>query len=214
MAARRAAHFMDDGPDKPFLTMAVFSPQKMLAFGAYRLAMMTEDGGKIWADWSLHVYDSLSHNIYGAAAVGNSLYLVGEEGLVFCSADGGNSFLPVTATQNVTLFGILAAQNGSLITYGVAGAAFISTDGAKSWNTITLASQDDITSGRVLKSGVILLASEGGAVFKSTDNGATFNALPGITPEPFFDLEQAPDGDLIIVGAGGVTVIPKTILNA
>lgn len=214
MAVRRAAHFLGDGPDKPFLTMLVFSPQKMIAFGAYRLAMITEDAGKTWADWSLHIYDQYSHNIYDSAAVGNDLYLVGEDGLVFCSTDSGATFQPVTATQDVTLFGILAAHNGSLITYGVAGAAFLSTDGAKTWNPITLASQDDITAGRVLKSGMILLASEGGAVFKSTDNGATFSAIGGITPEPFFDLEQAPGGDLIIVGAGGVTVIPKTILNS
>ena len=214
MAAHRAAHFLNDGPDKPFLTMLVFSAEKMIAFGAYRLAMITVDGGKSWADWSLHIYDQYSHNIYDSLAVGNSLYLVGEEGLVFCSADGGNTFQPSTPTQDVTLFGILAARSGALITFGVAGAAFISTDQAKTWNPITLASQDDITAGRVLKSGMILLASEAGAVFRSTDNGATFNAVPGITPMPIFDIQESPDGDLIIAGAGGVTVLPQAIVNA
>jgi len=212
-AMNRAAHFMDEGPDKPFFCLLTFSPQEIMAFGAYRMTMITNDAGKTWADWSLHVYDPYSHNIYDAAVIGGAIYLVGEEGLVFRSGDSGQTFLPVTSPADITLFGVLGPADGSVLTFGVAGSAFRSTDGAKTWVPVTLASQDDITGGSVLASGEILLVSGGGGLFISRDHGATFQTVAGIQPMPFFDLEEAPDGDLITVGAVGVTVLPRHILN-
>ncbi|GLR65457.1 hypothetical protein GCM10010909_01350 [Acidocella aquatica] len=214
LAVARAAHFMDEGPDKPFLSMLVLSPQHVMVFGAYRMTMVTTDGGKTWADWSLHIYDKYSHNIYGAAVIGADYYLCGEQGLVFCSTDAGNTFLPLAPTTSVTLFGILGARDGSLVVFGVAGACLRSTDGGKSWTTIALASQDDITSGRVLRSGTVVLITEAGALFKSTDNGATFTAVPGVTTLPFFDIEEAAGDELIIVGGAGVTRLSEKILNS
>jgi photosystem II stability/assembly factor-like uncharacterized protein len=214
LALRRATHFMEEGPDKPFLCLLVLSPQKILAFGAYRMAMLSNDGGASWTDWSLHIYDKYSHNIYDAVTIGDVSYLVAEEGLVFASSDGSNSYLPLAPTSSITLFGVLGAGDGSLIVYGVAGTVFRSTDSGKSWTAITIASQDDITGGRVLESGVIILASEAGSVFKSADNGATFNAIAGITPVPIFDIQEAADGAMIAVGAAGVSAISKDILTA
>ncbi len=214
LALVRAAHFMDEGPDKPFLSMLVLGPQHVMVFGAYRMTMVTTDGGKSWVDWSLHIYDKFSHNLYGAAVIGADYYLCAEEGLVFCSTDGGNTFLPLAPTSPVTLFGIMGAGDGSLIVYGVAGTCLRSTDGGQSWTTIALASQDDVTSGRVLRSGTVLLITEAGALFKSVDNGATFTLVPGVTPLPFFDLEEAADNALILVGGAGVTRLSETILNS
>jgi photosystem II stability/assembly factor-like uncharacterized protein len=214
LAERRAAHFVDEGPDKPFLSLLVLSPQHVMVFGAYRMAMVTTDGGKTWADWSLHIYDKYSHNLYGAAIAGSDYYLVGEEGLVFRSTDAGNTFLPVTPTSSVTMFGILGAKDGSLIAFGVAGTCFRSTDGGMTWTAVALTSQGDVTSGRVLVSGTIVLITEGGALFKSTDDGATFIAVPGVASLPFFDLEEADAGSLIVVGGAGVTRLSENILNS
>ncbi len=212
MALKRAAHFIDEGPDKPFFCLLT-SPRQVLGLGAYRMAMLSNDAGKDWADWSLHVYDAYSHNIYDAAAIGGDIYLVGEEGLVFCSSDSGQTFLPAASPADITLFGVLGAANGAVLTFGVAGSVFRSTDGAKTWVPVTLASQDDITGGRVLKSGEILLVSGGGGLFKSRDHGVTFQKIPGIQPVPFFDLEEAPNGNLILVGATGVTALSRNFLS-
>ena len=212
LAARRAQHFMDGGPDNPFLTMLVFSPQKLMVFGAYRLTMLSNDGGKTWADWSLHIYDKYSHNIYDAALIGSTIYLALEEGLMFSSTDGGNTFLPLTSPGDVTLFGILGAGDGSLIVFGVAGALYRSADGGKSWTQLAIATQDDITGGRVLASGALVLVVESGPVFVSHDNGATFTRVQNVPSEPYFDLQEAADGTVIAVGAAGVTTISKSLL--
>lgn len=213
MAMKRAAHFIDEGPDKPFFCLLPFSAQKILSLGAYRMAMLSTDAGRDWADWSLHVYDAYSHNIYDAAAIGGSLYLVGEEGLVFCSTDSGQSFLPAASPADITLFGVLGTADGAVLAFGVAGSVFRSTDGAKTWMPVTLASQDDITAGRVLASGQVLLVSGGGGLFISRDHGATFQNVVGIQPMPFFDLEEASDETLILVGAAGVTALPRGLLK-
>lgn len=214
LAAKRAQHFVAEGPDKPFLTMLAFTPQKAVVFGAYRMTMMTIDGGKSWVDWSLHIYDKLSHNIYDAAIISGNVFLVAEMGLVFCSMDDCATFLPLSSPANVTLFGILGTKDGSLVVFGVAGSAYRSTDGGKSWTALIVATQEDLTAGRVLPSGVIVLVSESGLLFESNDNGATFSAIPDIQPKPFFDIQEAPDGSLIAVGADGVTKVSKSLLDS
>ena len=213
LAVRRAAHFMDGGPDNPFLSMLVLSPQKVIIFGAYRMTMLTNDGGKSWADWSLHIYDKYSHNIYGAAKIGNAYYLAMEEGLVFVSTDGADTFQPLASPGGTTMFGVLGADDGSVIVYGVAGFAARSTDQGKSWTTITsIVSGQDLTAGRVLDNGAVILVDEAGLVFESTDNGTTFTRVQGTPPAPFFDLQEAPNGNLVAVGATGVTQIAKSLL--
>jgi photosystem II stability/assembly factor-like uncharacterized protein len=212
LAARRAQRFMEGGPDNPFLCLLTFSPQKVIVFGAYRMTMLTTDGGKTWTDWSLHIYDKYSHNIYDAAEIGGVYYLVMEEGLVFASTDGGDIFNPLTSPGDTTIFGILGANDGSIVVFGVAGFAARSTDQGKSWTTLGIASQQDLTTGCVLQNGTLILADEAGLVFQSTDSGATFTRVPGTPPVPLFDLWQAPNGNLIAVGAAGVTQIAKSLL--
>ena len=212
LALVRARHFATGGPSIPFLSMIVFSPRKMLALGAYRLAMMTTDGGKSWQDWSLNIYYHLSCNIYDAVEANGIYYLVGEMGLVFSSTDGGKIFLPLASPAQVTFLGVLAAQDGSLLAFGVAGSVYRSQDSGKSWDVVQIGTQEDLPAGRVLSSGSIVLVCESGQIFESTDNGASFTNVPNIAPQPFFDVEAAPNGSLIAVGAAGVTDISKSQL--
>jgi photosystem II stability/assembly factor-like uncharacterized protein len=213
-ALKRATFFIEAGADKPFLSLLVLSPQEVIVFGAYRLAMRTADGGKTWADWSLHIYDRFSHNIYSAAVIGSNYYIVGEQGLVFASTDHCTTFLPLAPTSSITLFGVLRARDNSLIVYGVAGTAFRSTDAGQTWSRIALNVQDNITSGYLLASGMIMLASESGALLQSMDNGTTFEAISDITPVPIFDIQEITGGSLITVGAEGVVRIPKSVLTS
>jgi photosystem II stability/assembly factor-like uncharacterized protein len=211
LAMRRAAHFVDEGPDKPFLSIAVLTPQKVIVVGAYRMTMITTDGGKTWNDDSLNVYDKFSHNLYDAAGIGPDVYLAGEGGLVFRSTDGGGSFLPLAPTSDITLFGVIGPNENAITVFGVAGSSFHSADQGKTWLQVNLATQDDLTAGRIISSGAILLVSEAGAMFISKDQGNSFSLVPGIQPMAVFDIEEAPNHDLVVVGSGGVSVIPARL---
>ncbi len=160
LAMRRADFFIAGGPDLPFFTLLVLSPRKLFVFGAYRLAMVSEDGGKSWADCSLDIYEKFSDDVFDAKIIGNTIYLVGGAGSVFSSNNGGGFFTPLATPADVTLFGILAAADGSLLVYGVAGACYHSSDGGKSWVSVNLGVDDNILSGCVLRSGTMMLASQ------------------------------------------------------
>ena len=45
-AMRRANAFVAQGPSIPFLSILLLGPNKLIVFGAYRMAMLTTDGGK------------------------------------------------------------------------------------------------------------------------------------------------------------------------
>jgi photosystem II stability/assembly factor-like uncharacterized protein len=213
LAMRRANAFIAQGPSLPFLTILILSPQKIIVFGAYRMAMLTTDGGKSWVDWSLHIYDRLSHNIYDAMWVDSNIYLAGEAGFVFCSTDGGDSFLPKTMTGDVTLFGILGESTKSITTFGVAGSCYHSIDACNSWASIALPTQDNLMAGYVLHTGAIVLFSEAGTTILSKDDGSSFQLVPNVTLLPVFDAVEGENSDLIAVGSAGVMRIPTDQLT-
>jgi photosystem II stability/assembly factor-like uncharacterized protein len=213
-ALRRAGIVAASGPYCPFLCMQIFSPLKIMVFGAYRMAVLTTDGGSTWIDRSLDIYDRLSHDLYDTAAIGPAIYIAAETGLIFRSTDGGATFPQVASPFNATAFGVVGAQDGSIITFGVAGNAARSTDGGQSWTAINLGVQDDLIAGHVLRSGAIIIARESGGVFVSRDSGVTFTLVSALPPMFVSDFVQASDTELVFAGGGGTTPVPLALLNA
>jgi photosystem II stability/assembly factor-like uncharacterized protein len=207
-AMLRANHFLAGGPENPFLAILVTDKQTALVFGAYRMAMKTADGGATWADWTLHVGDPISHNLYDVARVGADIYLAGEAGSVFRSSDGGASFAAVTVPAQSTLFDVLPTGDGGVFVCGVAGLAFRSADHGNSWQAVNLNTQSNLTAGVVLSSGALVVGDEAGTLHISHDHGKSFLAMPEVQPMEIFGLTQAADGDVIAVGNTGVIVIP------
>ncbi len=208
LALRRANFFLADGPNIPFLSVLAVDPDHAFAFGAYRMVMKTTDGGKTWQDWSLHVGDPLSHNLYDVSKLGADICLAAEAGQVFCSADGGATFPAVTAPGSATLFGILPAGAGAMLVFGVAGGCYRSVDLGRSWTSIDAGTTINLIAGAVLASGAIVLAGEDGSLYLSTDHGASFQRAPANQPMAIYDLAQANNGDVIAVGNLGVLRIP------
>lgn len=213
MAMRRANFFQADGPNIPFLSVLAIDPDHAFAFGAYRMVMKTDDGGKTWQDWSLHVGDRLSHNLYDVSRLGADICLAAEAGQVFCSTDGGTSFSSAASPGSATLFGILPAGHGAMLVFGVAGGCYRSTDAGQSWTSINVGTPINLTAGTVLASGAILVAGEDGSLYLSTDHGASFQRAPANQPMAISGLTQAKDGDLIAVGNLGILRIPISNLS-
>jgi photosystem II stability/assembly factor-like uncharacterized protein len=212
-AQRRLGHFINDGNDKPFLSILPLSPQSAIIFGSYRMTVMTTDGGKSWADWSMHIGDQYSHNMYDVAQSGNAFYLSGELGDILRSDDGGLNYAMVSPPDPSTFLGIMGTPKNAVLTYGVASEVFRSTDQGKTWVQSSISSSDDLLDGIVLNSGTIVLISENGGVFESKDDGVTFQSVSvnlGMAP---FALIQAANGDVVFVGSGGVRVEPESLFN-
>lgn len=213
LALRRANVFMESGPSKPFLSLLVLDSKRVLVVGAYRMAFLSDDGGKTWADWSLRIYDKLSHNLYAARRFGSNIFVVGESGLVFRSTDDAATFPQIASPSPVTLFGILQGDQGAIITYGVAGNCYRTIDNGQTWLPINFGTGDNLTAGIKLASGGLLIGSETGSLFISKDNGLTFAAVSGGLQTAIFDFIQFNDNELIIVGSTGPVRISTASLN-
>jgi len=207
-ALRRAKFFMAAGPDKPFLSIWVKDARNVMVFGAYRMVMKTGDGGQTWQDWSLHVSDNLSHNLYDVAPVGTDLFIAGEIGLVFRSTDGGQTFTEATPPTNATILGVVPAGPGSLVVFGIAGQAYRSDDSGQSWVTLPFNTGANLTAGHLLPNGAILITGEDGMLYFSKDHGQSFQPLPEVEPMALYDFAQAANGDVVTVGNLGVAHLP------
>ncbi len=208
LALRRASHFISGGADKPFLCIWARSPREAIMFGAYRLAMKTTDGGAHWTDWSLHVGDALSHNLYDVATVGNQVYIAAETGLIFRSSDGGQSFAALAPPGDATLFGVIGTGEHGVLIFGVAGQAFLSQDGGQSWKSIDFGTSDNLIAATKLLDGRLIVGNEDGALYGTVGAGKSFELLRYAAPMALFGLAQAPDGGLILVGNRGVMRVP------
>lgn len=211
-ALKRAAAFLEAGPDKPFLCLQVTSANDVTVFGAYRMVMHTTDGGKHWSDWSLQVADNLSHNLYAVTAPGPVSYLVGEMGLIFRSTDAGQSYQEIQPPSSATFFGVITLNDNSIFVFGVAGLAFRSNDGGKTLQPIILGTSTNLVAGLHLKSGAIVLAAQDGRLFMSEDNATTFKSLQTVIPMGVSGIAEATDGDLVVAGDHGIVRIASANL--
>ncbi len=211
-AVHRAGFFNADGPNKPFLSILLTDANDATVFGAYRMAVKTNDGGKSWQDWSLKIGDPLSHNLYDAAIAGPAIFIAGESGNDFVSTDGGDSFAEMTSPSpnGSTMFGAIATGDGGVLMFGVAGEAYSSHDEGKTWTSVTTGTGQNLTAARTLRSGAIVLASEDGNLYISRDHAKSFTRAPQPMPMALYDLEQAPDGAVIAAGSAGVMTVPAS----
>jgi photosystem II stability/assembly factor-like uncharacterized protein len=203
-ANRRQQILAGQGPDKAFLSLLPVSETEVFAFGAYRFAEYSTDGGKTWADWSMHIGDEKSQNIYGAAAIGGAFYLTSETGLIFRSTDGGQSFTQLAQPGNATFFGIMDTGAGGLLAYGVAGEMYLSTDQGKSWNQPNFTGTSNVNSVVALPdSGLLVAGDAGGGLWISKDHGNSFilaNRNPIMSINAL--LATGPTSFLILSGVG------------
>lgn len=204
---------LKDGPDKPFLDVYFSNEKNGLVVGAYGLIFATDDGGKTWHSLKQRVDNPRGRHLYGIHAIGTKVHVVGEQGALYRSVDGGGSFSEIRTPYVGTYFGALTALQGEIIVYGLRGNAFRSSDDGVSWQKVDLGLPVTLTAGVRLADGVLALADETGRVLQSRDGGQSFKVVPVPQPSPFTGIIQAADGSLVLSGARGMTrLLPATTL--
>lgn len=205
-AERAAAQLLAEGPDKPFFDVDFSDGRRGYAVGAYNLAFGTSDAGKTWEALGQRLPNPKSLHLYAVRARGDKVFIVGEQGLVLRSRDGGATFEALPSPYQGSFFGLLMTRSGALLAYGLRGSVFRSTNDGADWRAIDTGAASAIGAGIEIDDGTLMLLSQDGKLLASTDDGQTFrvSAAPASTAAPASGLAAAPDGTLALATLRGM----------
>jgi photosystem II stability/assembly factor-like uncharacterized protein len=198
---------LPDSPDQPLLDVYFADENRGLVVGAYGRMWATRDGGKTWLAWDHHLSNPTGRHLNCVRAVGSDLYVAGEQGALYRSRDGGETFVEVATPYRGTYFGVSPGAGGRVFVYGLRGNAYWSGDSGRHWRKVDTGAPVTLTAGLVLADGSFVLLSQAGEVLLTRDQGRSFRTLPVDNPSPLTGAVQAPDGRLVLSGARGIRMV-------
>lgn len=209
--------FEDLKRESPLLDVWFKDVNSGLAVGAYGALLETTDGGKNWQDVSDRLDNEDQFHLNAIAAVKDAgLFIVGESGSMFRSADWGQTWEKLEGPYEGSLFGVIGtAQPQTLLAYGLRGNLYRSTDFGSTWEQVELkaargALEFGLSGATLLEDGSIVIVGNGGSVISSSDNGETFSVFNRPDRISLSSVTAAGDGNLILTGQGGVhTTLPN-----
>jgi len=205
--------FEDLKRESPLLDVWFKDVDSGFAVGAYGSLMETTDGGKHWEDASDRLDNEDQYHLNAITAVKDAgLFIVGEQGSMFRSADWGLTWEKLEGPYEGSLFGVIGtAQPSTLLAYGLRGNLYRSTDFGSNWEQVELkAERGDLefglSGGTLLDDGSIVIVGNGGSVIRSSDNGETFKVVNRADRISVSAVTAAGNGNLVLAGQGGVRV--------
>lgn len=202
---REAQALVEDGPDKPLLSVHFADARHGWAVGAYGLALATDDGGQSWRAFMARLPNPRGKHLYQIRADGARLLIAGEQGALFRSEDAGHAFAELATPYPGSFFGALAPTPEGVLAYGLRGNVWRHGNGDTGWTQVVLEQPVTITSGVRLADGALVLADESGRLLRSDDQGRSFRALQAKAPHAVTALVQLADGALVLSGARGLS---------
>lgn len=178
-AVQEAERLLADGPDKPLLDLLLLGGTRLLAVGAYGLALASEDGGRSWQSWMPRLPNPKGLHLYAARQRGQTLLLAGEQGLVLLSTDAGRSFRRVETPYKGSFFSAELLGEQDIVLAGLRGTALRSSDAGASWAAVAVPVPASITATAIGADGRLLAANQAGFVMAlQGDRLVPLNAAP------------------------------------
>lgn len=198
----------DLGADQPLFSVWFKNRNEGLAAGLFSLLLKTSDGGKSWNAVSLPPPDGakrLDVNLFRIFSDRNgTLFVVGEQGLVFISADSGTSWNVVRSGNRGTFWTGIALDDGSLLVAGLRGKIYRSADQGKIWESVESGTQSSITDLVQLPDGRVFAAALDGVSLESGDRGRSFKAQQRADQHALTALAVPGSGMPVLFSDGGV----------
>jgi len=197
---------------EPLMDIVVTSDQKGVAVGAYGKILYTQNGGKSWEDWSANIDnpDELHYSAVTSTAKG-VLFIAGELGTLYRSMDSGRSWQTLTSPYEGSFFGVTGtAKAGEVLVYGLKGNVFYSEDLGDTWEKVTAGVETSLNGSVLLASGELVLVGQSGVVVTGSQS-SNFDVTRLQNGLWLSDVSEAPNGDLVLTGLGGVQTIPSKL---
>ena len=204
----------------PLLDVWFENAQHGFATGAYGVLLETTDGGENWEDVADRLDNEDGFHLNAIAEIpGSGLFIVGEMGGMFRSADMGETWERVESPYQGSFFGVVGGgEPGVVVAFGLRGNLFRSTDFGDSWQAIELLDDGDavesgLADGNRLADGRIIVVGHGGTVLSSEDDGQSFKLFSRPDRRSLSGVVGNSDGNLVLVGQSGVRIVSPTGAN-
>jgi photosystem II stability/assembly factor-like uncharacterized protein len=204
-AVAEAGRAVQEGADKPLLTLHFIDKQRGWVAGAFNTLLQTEDGGRTWQARSSRLPNPKGSHLYALSLRGRDLLLAGEQGLLMHSPDGGQRFERVTTPYAGSFFGVAREADGAWLLAGLRGNVLRSTDAGKTWVALSEGAPVSVTAMLDSSTGTPLLANQAGQLWTPEQGTARLHLVattPARQPGSLLRLE---DGSLLIAGWNGIT---------
>jgi photosystem II stability/assembly factor-like uncharacterized protein len=201
---QQAQRLVDEGADKPLLSVCFADAQRGMVVGAYGLAATTGDGGKTWVPCVHRLPNPQGMHLYAVAHHGKTWVVAGEQGVLMRSSDDGASFEPLAAPFKRSFFAATATRHGGFVLAGLLGSACRIEAGTAAIAPIALPAPFTILSCTELRDGRVVLLAQGGRLLVSSDGGGPFTEQLPPRREQLTSLAEAADGGLVATGLGGI----------
>lgn len=207
-ALKSAERLVADGPDKPLLDLLVLDARRVLVFGAYGIALASDDGGATWQTWRARLDNPKEMHLYAVRRRGDTLLVAGEQGLLRLSADGGRSFRRLTSPYGGSFFTAELPADGEIVVAGLRGTAWRSTDGGASWMPIASPVPASITASAQRADGSLVFVNQAGMVLGRKEGA--LQPMPGGALPPLNGVLALADGTLLALSIHGARRLDAT----
>ena len=202
---QRAQRLVDDGADKPLLSICFADAQRGMAVGAYGLAATTDDGGKTWIPCLDRMPNPRGMHLYAVVNHAKTWVVAGEQGVLMRSGDDATHFEPLASPFKRSLFAATATRKGGFVLAGLLGSACRIEPGGTAVAAIELPAPVTVLSCTELRDGGVMLLAQGGRLLVSNDGGgARFTEQQPPRRAPLTSLAEAADGGLVATSLAGV----------
>ena len=196
-----------DNLQDSFLDVIALDARHIIAVGAYGLYVSSADGGQTWvrrkiSDDDFHL-DRISQGPTG------TLYLAGEHGTLWRSADRGARWERLASPYDGSFYGILPLDARTLVAYGLRGRIYRSTDDGASWVPVPNAFSGLIATAVRTAGGALVFAGQARGWLVSRDSGCSVAAWPIPVTSAVAQLMSLPDGSLLSLGEAGAVLLPR-----
>lgn len=204
-AQKVARQFVTDGPDKPLMSMLVTDERRLVAVGAYGLAIRSDDGGVNWRSMMAGIDNPKGLHLYAVIKARKAIWLAGEQGFVAKSTDGGETFRQVTMPYQGSFFSLVTLPDGELVISGLKGNAFRSTEADGSFQKIAGFHPISVSGSRMASDGTVFFVNQAGQLYASFQGAEAVRMVPQQhSPGPLSAVLPLADGAILTAGVRGI----------
>ncbi|HQW19201.1 MAG TPA: YCF48-related protein [Rhodocyclaceae bacterium] len=174
----------------------------IFVFGSFGRFFVSQDSGQTWQPRDVGIQDRHLNGVAGDAD--GRMMMVGEQGIVLRSSDGGVTWETLPKFYKGSFFGVIRLSADEWILYGMRGHVFYSRDFGTTWQQSQMPVQLSMFGHMVREDGAIVLVGAGGAVVESHDRGTSFTALKSGGTASYTSIIPLHDDHVLIAGEDGV----------